>query len=59
MLQLIVMNRCLMNMNDETDVTLRATCRRLDEIIKEVCLRMIMEGGRVNDPVNVFSSMMM
>ncbi|KAH3787320.1 hypothetical protein DPMN_165441 [Dreissena polymorpha] len=53
MIRLIIMNRRAMGMDFETDVTLRAIRKRQGEIIYmyEVCLRMIMEGGRVTPDV--------
>ncbi|KAH3875698.1 hypothetical protein DPMN_038973 [Dreissena polymorpha] len=53
-LSLIDMNRAVVCMDengvfDETDFIQQALQRRMDDILREVCLRIIMEGGRVNN----------
>ncbi|KAH3708745.1 uncharacterized protein LOC127857997 isoform X2 [Dreissena polymorpha] len=59
MLQLIAMNRVALGMDRETDVIMQAISRRRLEILREIKMRMIMEGSRVNDLWNVLSRMFM
>ncbi|XP_052222125.1 uncharacterized protein LOC127838413 isoform X2 [Dreissena polymorpha] len=59
MLQLICMNRFALGMDEETDVIIQAVGSRQKEIVREVMMRMIMEGARVNDIRNVWISMLM
>ncbi|KAH3792897.1 hypothetical protein DPMN_146398 [Dreissena polymorpha] len=59
MLQLICMNRLALRMDKDTDVIMQALRRRQWEIVREVRMRMIIEGCRVNDLQNVWRSMFM
>ncbi|XP_052222586.1 uncharacterized protein LOC127838702 isoform X5 [Dreissena polymorpha] len=59
MLQLICRNRHFLGMDVETDVIMQAINSRQMEILREVGMRMIMEGSRVNDLQNVWISMLM
>ncbi|XP_052223316.1 uncharacterized protein LOC127839152 isoform X1 [Dreissena polymorpha] len=59
MLELIYMNRRALGMDEETDVIMQAINSRQVEILREVGMRMIMEGTRVNDIRNVWNSMLM
>ncbi|XP_052223308.1 uncharacterized protein LOC127839151 isoform X1 [Dreissena polymorpha] len=59
MLELIWMNRLYLGMDEDTDAIMQALLGRQNEILREVKMRMIMEGARVNDIQNVWSSMLM
>ncbi|XP_052223806.1 uncharacterized protein LOC127839464 isoform X1 [Dreissena polymorpha] len=59
MLMLIRMNRVTLGMDHETDVIMQAVESRQKEVVREVRMRMLMEGARVNDIRNVLISMLM
>ncbi|XP_052223808.1 uncharacterized protein LOC127839464 isoform X2 [Dreissena polymorpha] len=59
LLWLICMNRMALGMDKETDVIMQAVRRRQSEIGMDVIMNMMMEGGRVNNHRNVWTSMMM
>ncbi|KAH3792878.1 hypothetical protein DPMN_146379 [Dreissena polymorpha] len=48
-----------LGMDKETDVIIQAVRRRQSEIGMDVIMNMMMEGGRVNNHRNVWTSMMM
>ena len=59
LLWLICMNRMALGMGKETDVIMQAVRKRQSEIGMDVIMNMMMEGGRVNNYRNVWTSMMM
>ncbi|KAH3793810.1 hypothetical protein DPMN_147332 [Dreissena polymorpha] len=62
MLVLIYNSRNDLGMDEDTDVIMQAIGKRPQEILREVVMKMNMEGGRVihlNDVRNVFRSMLM
>ncbi|XP_052221710.1 uncharacterized protein LOC127838171 [Dreissena polymorpha] len=54
LLELILTNRFFLGMDVERDAIIQALGRRQLEISREVMMRIIMEGGRENDPYNVW-----
>ncbi|XP_052221144.1 uncharacterized protein LOC127837794 [Dreissena polymorpha] len=58
-LELIHRNRLALGMDEGTDFIMQAVRRREKEIVKEVRMRMILEGCRVNNLLNVFDWMLM
>ncbi|KAH3791473.1 hypothetical protein DPMN_144959 [Dreissena polymorpha] len=59
MLELIFLNRLALGIDVETDVITQAVKSRRVVILREVVMRMIMEGARVNDLINVMDSLLM
>ncbi|KAH3791932.1 uncharacterized protein LOC127838358 [Dreissena polymorpha] len=59
MLVLIIQNRHALGMSRETDAIIQAASRRQAEIVREVKMRMIMEGGRGNNLYGIWISMLM